>query len=81
VYLFGAAIVGSLVLGATGVMPLLAFPVVIAAAILGVGLAGVIQLQADEDMRDEPLFEKMAFSFRRIPFVERGRGTEESDRS
>jgi hypothetical protein len=73
-YLFGAAIIGSLVLGATGVMPLLALPVVIAAAIFGVGVAGVIQLQDDEDMRDEPLFEKMAFSFRRIPFVERGMG-------
>lgn len=80
-YLFGAAIVGSLVLGATGVMPLLAFPVVIAAAILGVGLVGVIQLQADEDMRDESLFEKMAFSFRRIPFAERGRGAEGPGRS
>ena len=72
--LFGAAIIASIVLGATGVMPLLVLPVVIAAAILGVGVAGVIQLQADEDMRDEPLFEKMALSFRRIPFVERGRG-------
>ena len=80
-YLFGAAIIGSLVLGATGVMPLLALPVVIAASILGVGVAGVIQLQDDEDMRDEPFFEKMAYSLKRIPFVGRGRGAEEPDRS
>ena len=76
-YLFGAAVIGSLVLGATGVMPLLALPVVIAAAILGVGVVGAIQLQHDEDMRDEPLFEKMAFSFRRLRSSNReGKGGE-----
>jgi hypothetical protein len=76
-YSLGAAIIGSLVLAAAGVMPLLVLPVVIAAAILGLGVAGVIQLQEVEDMRDEPLFKKLAFSFRRLPFVERGRGAAE----
>jgi len=72
--LFGAAIIGALVLAAAGAMPLLALPLVIAAAILGVGVAGLIQQQHDEDMRDEPFFKKMGFSFRRLPFVGRGSG-------
>ena len=77
--LLGAAVVGSLVLAAAGVLTMLALAGVVAAAILGVEVAGAIQLQGDEDGRDEPLSKKLVLPFSRLPFLGRGRDGGGSD--